>query len=207
MTEILVWADLETTGLDPNHHDILEIAVATAPLTDPFKLTHVFHAVLPCFSRKALSPFILDMHTKNGLLAECAESRENEDSVEMALLKELDKFKGETLVLAGSSVHFDAGFLKGHMPIVGARFSHRYYDVSAVKLFCRSLGMIAIPKAEAHRAKEDIEESAAHAKLCADWLLKQGVPAVELEIEAEETGRSEGMSKALRRLRLARNTR
>ena len=57
-----------------------------------------------------------------------------------------------------------------HMPRLAARFSHRHYDVSAVKLFCRSLGMPKPPKAEAHRATADVLESIAHARLCAEWL-------------------------------------
>jgi len=67
-------------------------------------------------------------------------------------------------------VHFDHGFLRVHMPKLAARFSHRHYDVSAVKLFCQSLGMPKPPKAEAHRAAADVRESIEHAKACADWL-------------------------------------
>ena len=40
-----------------------------------------------------------------------------------------------------------------------------------MKLFCQSLGMPKIPKAEAHRAMADVEESARHGSLCLDWLL------------------------------------
>jgi oligoribonuclease (3'-5' exoribonuclease) len=80
--------------------------------------------------------------------------------------------------LAGSSVHFDHGFIKHWWPQLASRFSHRHYDVSAVKLFCESLGMPRLPKAEAHRAREDILESIAHARECVRWL------AVAAEIES-----------------------
>ncbi len=73
-------------------------------------------------------------------------------------------------MLAGSSIHFDHAFLAVHMPRFAARLSHRHYDVSAIKLFCQSLGADKFPKAEAHRAKDDIAESIAHAKACAEWL-------------------------------------
>ena len=73
-------------------------------------------------------------------------------------------------LLAGSSIHFDLGFLRVHMPKLAAKFSHRLFDVSAIKLFCESLGMPKLPKAEAHRAMVDVEESFAHYKACADWV-------------------------------------
>ncbi len=60
------------------------------------------------------------------------------------------------------------------MPTLAERFSHRYYDVSAVKLFCRSLGMPKPQPAEAHRAMADIQESIAHARQCARWLRTGG---------------------------------
>ena len=62
------------------------------------------------------------------------------------------------------------------MPTLDKRLSYRHYDVSAVKLFCQSLGMPKLPKAEAHRAKDDILESIAHAKKCADWLAVEYPP-------------------------------
>ncbi len=74
-------------------------------------------------------------------------------------------------MLAGSSVHFDRMFLQHYHPQVIERFSHRLYDVSAVKLFCRSLGMPPFPEiSAAHRAKDDIDESILHAKACTIWL-------------------------------------
>ena len=74
--------------------------------------------------------------------------------------------------LAGSSVHFDLAFLRVHMPRLAASLSHRVYDVSSVKLFCRSLGMPKLPPEEAHRAWPDVMESIRHAEACAAWLAK-----------------------------------
>lgn len=170
----LMWLDLETTGLDPTKTKILEVALAEAELLDPFNYRHVYHAIvnLPASEHASLDPFIIDMHTKNGLLAECERSSLNINQVEEQLLNYVLYIvdKEERSVLAGSSISFDMGYLQVHTPRVARRLSHRLYDVSSLKLFCQSQGMPKFLKAEAHRAKDDIDESIAHAAACRAWL-------------------------------------
>lgn len=96
----------------------------------------------------------------------------------LALIPDKDVVGKENVTaLAGSSVHFDLGFLRTYMPRLSRQLSHRCYDVSAVKLFCRSLGMPKLPPEEAHRALPDIRESMRHAQLCASWCKNYGVQA------------------------------
>jgi oligoribonuclease len=170
----LYWLDLETTGLDPSVGLLLELAIAEADLERPFDIGPIYNAVFRFTDRHALSvsnPYVFDMHVKNGLLDECAKSLTTVLDAEDHLLNFVPEVSGDDKpTLAGSTVHFDHGFLRAHMPRLAARFSHRHYDVSAVKLFCRSLGMEKVPKAEAHRAADDIRESIEHAKLCVRWL-------------------------------------
>jgi oligoribonuclease len=141
------------------------------------RLTHQFDAHEEPDSRPcpvcAFDPVARAMHEKSGLLAECAISTTTVGEVEEFLLTLVDGEPGrgdDKPTLAGSSVHFDRGFLRAQLPRFAARLSHRHYDVSAVKLFCESLGMPRIPKAEAHRAVDDIQESIAHARRCVRWL-------------------------------------
>lgn len=117
--------------------------------------------------------FVRKMHTDNGLFEEC---RRSEVSIGMAeatfveLLLQRDPDE-EKVVLAGSSVHFDLSFLRVHMPRLAAMLSHRVYDVSAISLFCYSLGMARLPKStEQHRARGDVLASVEHAVRCRDWL-------------------------------------
>lgn len=104
---MLVWIDLETTGLPPvNKRQILEIAVV---ITDDSllevaryeKVLYHCHArelfTLPADAARAygktidIDPFVVDMHRKNGLWERCAYSLTHADSVDLqpaALLAE-----------------------------------------------------------------------------------------------------------------------
>jgi oligoribonuclease len=157
----MIWLDLETTGLDPVNDKILELAMVNDETGEKFQ-------AIVSHDGQGLSPFILDMHTKNGLLAECTSLGLRASQVEARAIEWLGE--GTRLQLAGSSIHFDVSFLRVHMPILAAAFSHRLFDVSAIKLFCESIGMAPIPKANAHRALADIEESRAHLAMCAGWV-------------------------------------
>jgi oligoribonuclease len=171
----LYWVDVETTGLDPNKDALLEIAVVEATLDRPFDYrfpwafrdSRVFR-----FHGAIDDPVVLDMHTRSGLLAECERSTHTVADAEEELLALVPVVadREEMPVLAGSSVHFDRGFLRVHMPRLWARFSYRVYDVTAIKFFCRSLGMPPLPKTGAHRASADLLESIRHARECVEWL-------------------------------------
>lgn len=167
----LLWIDAETLGLDPARDALLELSVAEAELESPFDHGPIRHWVIEWRGRtESLSPAVRAMHSESGLFGECAVSSLSAGDVEEVLLSvvpEVDAYEDRP-TLAGSSVHFDHGFLAAKMPRLASRLSHRHYDVSAVKLFCRSLGMPKLPRAEAHRASADLVESVEHARLCAE---------------------------------------
>lgn len=192
----LIWIDLETTGLEPHRDVILEVALSRSTLEDPFNAHPIYHQVMrlqvPDAERlRYACPFVFDMHTKNGLLEECRTAPRFAREVEQDLLDlipdERQAHRDRLPVLAGSTVHFDRGFMAHWWPHLEQRFSHRHYDVSAVKLFCQSLGMEPIAKGEAHRAKDDIDESIRHARQCLGWLaaLRTWGPLAELQRTAE----------------------
>ncbi len=194
----LLWLDLETTGLDPNKHTILEVACRLADFERPFETSNdagPYEAVayfedprtrtpepLDFENDKLLSPIVLDMHTKNGLWDACSRSTKTLLEIESELLEIIPEAQGDDRpILAGSTIGFDQSFLRAHMPRLAARLHYRLYDVTSVKLFCQSLGMPRFPKAEAHRAMPDVLESIAHAKACAEWLLGARAPRWDQE--------------------------
>ena len=165
----LIWLDLETTGLNPETDAILEVAAFEATLERPFDVRPLYECVLgfPA-SYPPLHPIVQKMHTKNGLFAACAESVVSVKSAEVDLLHRIPRDE-DLAVLAGSCIHFDHSFIRAKMPELNARLSHRHYDVSAVSLFARSLGMPKLPKTEAHRAAADILASIGQARAVAQW--------------------------------------
>jgi oligoribonuclease len=172
----LYWLDLETTGLDPVTCDILEVAVMEADFEDPFNARVIYNQpIFTTLTDVDLDPFIVNMHTANGLLAECRDAYSSLSTVEDYLLDLIPMVEDKDTrgTLAGSSVHFDHAFIARQMPRLNKRLSHRHYDVSSIALFCRSLGMPHLKREPGHRALADIQDSIQYARECHDWLGRQ----------------------------------
>lgn len=174
----LIWLDLETTGLDASKEKILEVYAAEADLSAPFTITRELVNSTAYFSSGQAevlerdNPFVHTMHTKNGLLADCARSLVSVKDIERALLDVVPVIedRNELPTLAGSTVHFDLGFIRVHMPTLAARLHYRVFDMSSIKMLARALGAEKWPRAEAHRAKEDVIESINHGRAATAFL-------------------------------------
>lgn len=187
--EYIYWLDLETTGLDPVKDVILELAIVRARFEEPTKPLANYHVVfgLQGSDPETWHPMVREMHTKSGLLDECLRSTKTLYDAESVLDTFVPKPESDPAdpqrhdgkwTLAGACVHFDRDFLVRHIPRIGQRFMNRTLDVSGLKLFCRTLGMDRLPKAEAHRALDDIAESMAHLVVCRKWLAQPETPYV-----------------------------
>tara|TARA_R110002126_G_C10490983_1_gene504756 strand:+ start:13928 stop:14554 length:627 start_codon:yes stop_codon:yes gene_type:complete len=167
---ILVWIDLETTGLKPvDKHRVLEYAMV---LTD-LELNEIASTdcIIPQDTSVAtalMDDYVTDMHEGNGLLAELrkVESElpvpEYVDSVRVAdeiMAEKLDNNlpDGAAAVIAGNTIGFDKGFIEEHMPILASRLHYRQLDVSAYKVAFPE--MFGTKTSNAHRAVDDIRAS------------------------------------------------
>src|SRR5450432_46377 len=86
--DLLVWLDLEMTGLDVTRHVIVEIAVLVTdtqlePLDDGIDI--VVHQQPPAMAE--MDDFVRNMHTKSGLLDEIAASTVTLDEAQARALE------------------------------------------------------------------------------------------------------------------------
>lgn len=169
--DLLLWIDIETTGLDPYTCRILEIACMITDrdlkIVSPLR-SHLLHCDVDDLE---MSDHVRQMHWKSGLLEEV--HRLDVDPVkwridvqdELRLWLE-DLAELGTLTPAGNSVNFDVGFLRVHMPRVYELLHYRQLNVSSIAMWCLWQYGEAFPKLKGHRAAADLMES--YGELC--WL-------------------------------------
>ena len=156
----LLWIDLETTGLEPDQHVILEVAavVTTWDLEELGQYeTTIDHD--PQDPRELCDPYVFKMHTNNGLFTACAEIGIPLENAQEELLEFLDSLDVLGSPCAGSTPQFDRSFLREYMPLVDKVFNHRVLDVSTMKAWQAAHG-VEFPKfPSTHRAMPDIHGS------------------------------------------------
>lgn len=152
---LLLWSDIETTGLDYDQDLILELAwqitdYAGTPLTEVTSTITIDYGD-EAMMRMALeryrkaAPYVKEMHLKNGLWNEVlfVENDTRSDLFHAIddMLIAVDEVREDAEVrLAGSSVGFDKRFLEtafgGELPI-----SHRVHDLSTLRPFFQWQGI------------------------------------------------------------------
>jgi oligoribonuclease len=163
---MLVWMDLEMTGLEPDRHVIVEIATI---ITDddlsivaegPDLVIHANEAQLA-----EMDDFVVDMHTSSGLLKLIQVSSVTlEEAAQQTLdfIKQHVK-KARSVPLCGNSIGTDRRFLDTYMPAIENYLHYRSVDVSTIKELARRWNPEVLKsgrqKQTNHRALDDIRES------------------------------------------------
>jgi oligoribonuclease len=176
---MLVWMDLEMTGLDHDRDVIVEIATLVTDdelvivAEGPDLVVHQPPELLA-----NMDAVVLDMHTRSGLLKAIAASTTTLDEAGAQTLAFITEHCPEprTVPLAGNSIGTDRRFLARYLPAVEAHLHYRSVDVSTVKELARRWypeAVAAAPsKAGGHRALDDIRESVAELKYYREHVFK-----------------------------------
>ena len=178
---MLVWMDLEMTGLDAERHVIVEIA--TLVTDDELQIVGegpdlVVHQPPEAF--EAMDDFVRDMHTKSGLLPSIAASTislEEAGAQTLAFIKQHVP-EARTVPLCGNSIGTDRRFLVKYLPEIEEYLHYRSVDVSTIKELARRWypgALSKVPRKEtAHRAMDDIRESIDELRFYREHLFVKG---------------------------------
>jgi oligoribonuclease len=179
---LLVWIDLEMTGLDWQHDTILEAALI---ITDEnLKIIYpgielVIHQ--PDSILESMNEWSKIQHGKSGLTQKVKDSSLSLADAEKIIVDVIQEYcTPQSPVLCGNTIWQDRGFLKYHMPLVNAFLHYRMIDVSAVKelvkRWFKSDPNAIFIKTDTHRALIDIQESIAELAHYKKYFFIQKIP-------------------------------
>jgi oligoribonuclease len=163
---MLVWMDLEMTGLDPATDVIVEIA--TLVTDDDLNIVAegpdlVVHQPPDVMAR--MGDFVREMHTRSGLLPAIEASTislADAGAQTLAFIK-AQVPEARSVPLCGNSIGTDRRFLAQYLPEIEEYLHYRSVDVSTLKELAKRWypGVLeAAPRKQtAHRALDDISES------------------------------------------------
>ena len=218
------WKDIETTGLNPNEDEILEIAWAvTADDHRPIargtsnevsdrvsKL--LIRPTQTTIDKITANPYVLEMHTKSGLLEDLKKALIGEvPSVPLSAAEDLiiadldyaakrsdewdDRYRWS---IGGRSAHFDRSFIEVHMPNLFPRLGHRVVDVSNFTTYYKNrLGVDQTSRPLVpHRADQDIASDIREIRALGD-LTERAFAALAREEERERQDRARAAIEAV----------
>ena len=187
---MLVWMDLEMTGLDPRVDRIVEIA--TLITDDDLEIIAEGPDLVVATPEDALAgmaPVVVEMHTSSGLLEQIRNSTITLEDAGAQTLEFIRTHVADSgrVPLCGNSIGMDRRFLAAYLPEIEEHLHYRSIDVSTIKELARRWypdALAAQPrKATAHRAMDDIRESVAELRYWREQVFRAGetpaTPATE----------------------------
>lgn len=185
-TDLLVWVDLETSGLDVadnmtgmHKHKILEIGIHITDknlniIDNGFQVVihHKKEDLIPL-----MNDYVINMHTQSGLFDRIEESSVSLSEAEQMAVEYIKSFniKFGSSPICGNSIGFDSNFINAQMPELAKVFHYRKLDVSSFKIIAWNLfpeDAAKVVKKESHRGLEDIKESIAELKFYRENIMK-----------------------------------
>ncbi|PCF97176.1 oligoribonuclease [Vreelandella nigrificans] len=165
-SDLLVWIDLEMTGLEPDKERIIEVAtlitdadlnvVAEGPII-AVKQPDSLLAKMDNWNQKT--------HGESGLVARVKASQIDTAEAEQQTLAFLQQYVAAgTSPMCGNSIHQDRRFLEREMPALLSFFHYRNLDVSTLKELAKRWNpgaLVGFKKQNVHLAMDDIKESIA----------------------------------------------
>jgi oligoribonuclease len=163
---MLVWMDLEMTGLDHTRDVIVEIA--TLITDDELEIIAegpdiVVHQ--PDEMLQGMDDVVVEMHRKSGLLPAIKASTIGLDDAGAATLEFIKQHVPEprSVPLCGNSIGTDRRFLDAYLPEIEQHLHYRSVDVSSIKELVKrwypEVDSRRPRGAGSHRALDDIRES------------------------------------------------
>lgn len=166
--DVLVWLDMEMTGLDPE----VDVPIEVAMVITSAELEELDYGEATIWQPESqlerMLPVVRQMHTANGLLKKVRNASGSIADAERMMLSLLSRWtRPKEGVLCGNSIHQDRRFLARYFPTIHGYLHYRMVDVSTLKELARRwYGTEALhAKAESdHTALADARASIAELK-------------------------------------------
>lgn len=172
-TDLLIWIDLETTGLDISDnmhgvhtHKIVEVGMhitdSNFNIIDPGFEVVIHHPKDELAA--VMNDFVTNMHTQSGLLDKVEASTISLAQAEQMMIEYVASFNiaPKSSPICGNNVSFDKNFIDAQMPFFAQILHYRKIDVSSIKeIVARQYPDTAaqLDKPNKHRGLDDIQQS------------------------------------------------
>lgn len=160
----LIWIDLEMTGLDTDHDEIIEIAtIVTDKNLNILAEGPVLAIFQPNEKLSAMDTWNTKQHGKSGLIDRVKASQLSAQDAERQTLDFVQAYvPAKASPMCGSSICQDRRFMHRLMPTLEQYFHYRNLDVSTLKILAQHWAPALfqnLKKTPMHVALQDIKDS------------------------------------------------